>query len=145
MLDRPTLIKQIASGENFTYLFFWGHSVPKDHTVGKACLSQWYPAQFTFDGNLYPTAEHWMMASKARLFGDDVMLCQILNAPDPQSAKALGRQVANFDDKIWKANARRLVTEGNVHKFSQNSEMKAFLLSTGNAILVEAAPRENLL
>jgi predicted NAD-dependent protein-ADP-ribosyltransferase YbiA (DUF1768 family) len=34
-----------------------------------------------------------MMAAKARLFQDDAMLEQILSAPDPGIAKALGRQV----------------------------------------------------
>jgi predicted NAD-dependent protein-ADP-ribosyltransferase YbiA (DUF1768 family) len=41
-----------AAGELFTYLFFWGHTVPKDDSVGKTCFSQWYPAPFTVDGVL---------------------------------------------------------------------------------------------
>lgn len=142
MLDRPTLIKRIEAGEHFSYVCFWGHSVPKDGSIGKTCFSQWYPAAFEVEGNCYPTAEHWMMAAKARLFGDDEMLAQILGAPDPRSAKALGRKVRNFDDKVWKTNARRLVTEGNVYKFSQNNDLRLFLKSTGDAVLVEASPRD---
>lgn len=83
------------------------------------CFSQWCPAAFVMDGVSYPTAEHWMMAANARLFNDSEILNQILVAADPKTAKALGRQVKNFDDKLWKANARQLVTEGNVAKFSQ--------------------------
>ena len=70
MLDRLTLIERIAAGEQFTYVFFCGHTVPKDGSVGKTCFSQWYPSPFTVDGVLYPTAEHWMMGAKARLFKD---------------------------------------------------------------------------
>ena len=70
----PTDLQQLqiraADGEQFEFLFFWGHQVPKDGTVTKSCLSQWYPASFTVDGLHYPTAEHWMMAEKARLFDD---------------------------------------------------------------------------
>jgi ribA/ribD-fused uncharacterized protein len=33
---------------------------------------------------------------------------------------------------------------GNVQKFQQNPAMKEFLLSTGNTILVEAAPRDQI-
>ncbi len=84
------------------------------------------------------------MAGKARLFGDEDALQRILVAPDPKSAKANGREVRDFDDKVWKENARRLVTEGNVHKFSQNEELKSFLLGTGDAVLVEAAPRDQI-
>ncbi len=142
MLDRPTLINRIAAGEQFSYLFFWGHSVPKDGSVGKTCFSQWYPSPFEVDGISYPTAEHWMMAEKARLFGDDETLVEILASTDPHTAKALGRKVGGFDEKVWKANARRFVTEGNVQKFSQSVELKTFLISTGDAVLVEASPRD---
>ncbi len=142
MLDRPTLIQRIDDGEAFTYLCFYGHAVHSPIT--KTCFSPWYPAPFTVDGVVYPTAEHWMMAGKARLFGDEDALQRILVAPDPKSAKAIGREVRGFDDKVWKENARRLVTEGNVHKFSQNEELRKFLLSTEQTVLVEAAPRDQI-
>ena len=142
MLDRQTLSKRFATGEQFTFVFFWGHSVPKDGTIGKTCFSQWYTAAFEIDGITYATAEHWMMASKARLFNDPESIELILVASTPAEAKALGRQVKNFDDAVWKKNARRLVTEGNVAKFSQNKELGEFLLSTGDAVLVEASPRD---
>ena len=57
--------------------------------------------------------------AKARLFGDDDTLARILETEDPKTAKALGRKVKNFDDSIWKKNARRLVTEGNLAKFAE--------------------------
>ena len=69
--------------------------------LARRALSQWYPAPFTVDGVLYPTAEHWMMAAKARLFGEDEILEQILVASDPKTAKALGRMVKDFDDAVW--------------------------------------------
>ncbi len=100
MLDRQTLINRIAAGETFSYLFFGATQFQRTPRLERHASVKWYPSPFTVDGNLYPTAEHWMMASKARLFGDDEMLKQILKAPDPQSAIALGRHVANFDDRF---------------------------------------------
>ncbi|MCL4156008.1 UNVERIFIED_CONTAM: hypothetical protein GTU68_011559 [Idotea baltica] len=85
-----------------------------------------------------------MMAAKARLFGDAEILEKILIAPDPKTAKSLGRKVANFNDNIWKQNARELVTNGNFAKFSQNPELKTFLLGTGNSVLVEASPYDRI-
>ncbi len=55
--------------------------------------SAWYPAPFTVDGLLYPTAEHWMVAEKARLFDDDPAVEAILAATTPKAAKAQGRKV----------------------------------------------------
>ena len=126
MLDLTELRRRCSEGEQFRYLFFWGHQPASDGSITQSCLSQWYPASFTIADVVYPTAEHWMMASKARMFADDKTLQQILESADPKTAKALGRQVKNFDDKIWKENCRRLVTEGNLAKFGQNDYLRLF-------------------
>ena len=83
--NRQALITRINAGETFKYFFFWGHTPPKDGGTSKSCLSQWFPAK------------HWMMAEKARLFGDPEMLAEIIQAPGPKEAKASGRKVRNFD------------------------------------------------
>lgn len=144
MLDLTALRQRCKNGEEFRYLFFWGHQVPDDGTVKSSCLSQWYPAAFELEGIVYPTAEHWMMASKARLFGDDVILHEILEAADPKTAKALGRKVKDFEDDVWKRNCRRLVTQGNVAKFSQNDELRMFLIGTEDHVIVEASPFDRI-
>lgn len=94
------LLERVSRGEQFAFLFFWGHQVPRDGSITKGCLSQWYPAPFTVEGLVCPTAEHWMMAEKARLFGDLEMADQILAAPEPKQAKALGRRVRNAGDNL---------------------------------------------
>ena len=144
MLDLDELRRRCAQGEEFRYLFFWGHQPAKDGKITASCLSQWFAASLQIGNVLYLTAEHWMMASKARLFGDDETRQQILAAADPKTAKALGRQVKNFDDDAWKENCRRLVTEGNVAKFSQNETLRAYLLGTEDQVLVEASPYDRI-
>lgn len=144
MLTLNALRERCSNGETFEFLFFWGHRPSKSGQVTKSCFSQWYDASFTVDGIHYKTAEHFMMAGKARLFGDEAALEQILAAPEPKTAKALGRKVKGFDETQWKENARRLVTEGNLAKFSQNDDFRQFLLSTGNAVLVEASPYDRI-
>ncbi|MEL6705708.1 MAG: NADAR family protein, partial [Bacteroidota bacterium] len=94
MAPLPTTLDQIQQavqrGRRFKYLFFWGHKPRSDGRIGKACLSQWYTAPFSVDGYLYLTAEHFMMAEKARLFGDEDMRQRIITAPHPGAAKKLG-------------------------------------------------------
>ncbi|TWU49339.1 NADAR family protein [Rubripirellula reticaptiva] len=144
MLDLNSLRQRCSEGETFEYLYFWGHQPSKTGKITKSCFSQWYESSFTIDSVFYPTAEHWMMAAKARLFEDDETLAEILVAPDAKTVKALGRKVQNFNDGVWTADARRLVTEGNVAKFDQNSELKTFLISTGESVLVEASPYDRV-
>ena len=69
-MDLGELARLDEAGELPELLLFWGHRQPKGGGVGKSCLSQWYPAPFTADGVRYATAEHYIMAGKARLFGD---------------------------------------------------------------------------
>jgi hypothetical protein len=49
------------------------------------------------DGLSYPSAEHYMMAAKARVSGDAEAVEKILAAPYPGAATALGRQVRGID------------------------------------------------
>src|SRR5258707_4663802 len=86
------------AGEQPKYLLFWGHRPPTASGVGKGCLSQWWPAPFTVDGVVYPTAEHFMMAGKALLFGDSEAAERIVQASHPGAAKALGPQVRGVDE-----------------------------------------------
>jgi ribA/ribD-fused uncharacterized protein len=122
------------------FLFFWGHQPNKDGSISKTCFSQWWLSSFDVDGITYKTAEHWMMAKKALLFNDKEIFEKIIQAKSPAEAKKLGREVKNYDDKLWLANRYQIVKEGNYHKFSQNAELATFLLNTKERILVEASP-----
>jgi ribA/ribD-fused uncharacterized protein len=132
----------LAQQQDLSYLHFWGHT-ERGQSVSKACLSQWYPAPIEVDGIRYATAEHWMMAGKARLF-DPAMIDQILANSDPAAAKALGRHIKHFDDQIWQQHRFNLVMAGNLAKFSQHPNLQDFLLATGEQVLVEAAPNDRI-
>ena len=138
------LIDYINQGNQPKYLCFWGHQPNKDGSIGKSCLSQWYEASFEIDGVKYKTAEHYMMAEKARLFGNDNLLPEILAASHPGEAKKLGRQIKGFNEGTWSEHRLPIVVRGNVSKFSQNKALQEFLLNTGERILVEASPRDRI-
>ncbi len=128
------------AGEQLEFVFFWGHRPAKDGAVTASCFSQWYEAPFTVEGQRYATAEHYMMAEKAALFGDQATKALILHAPDPGAAKAFGRQVTGFDESLWLKHRFSIVVRANEAKFAQNSELRTFLQQTGTNVLVEASP-----
>jgi ribA/ribD-fused uncharacterized protein len=134
----------IESGARPCYLLFWGHQPPPAGGVGKGCLSQWWPAAFTVDGLSYPSAEHFMMAGKASLFGDPKTAARIRQAPHPDAAKALGRQVRGFDEQRWAQHRFDLVVTANLAKFGQHGDLREFLLGTGDRVIVEASPRDRI-
>jgi ribA/ribD-fused uncharacterized protein len=75
------------------FLFFWGHQPERDGSIGKGCLSQWWPCSFVVDGQEFASAEHYMMWRKALLFEDVTVAARVLAAASPGEAKALGREV----------------------------------------------------
>lgn len=140
-LSREALL---ASGASYSFRPFYGHTPRADGRLSDACFSQWWRCKFVVDGVEYVTAEQFMMAGKARLFGDEEALGRILAEPSPARAKALGRAVKRFDAEVWAAHRFELVTAGNVAKFSADEALKAYLLSTGDEVLVEASPRDRI-
>jgi ribA/ribD-fused uncharacterized protein len=134
------LCGRFNAGETFSFLYFWGHRPRRDGQMSSSCFSQWFEASFEIDGVRYAAAEHFMMAEKARLFGDTETLARILVADTPGAAKAFGRQVKGYEEAAWEARRFDAVVEGNLAKFSQNAALAAFLRSTGNQVLVEASP-----
>lgn len=138
------LASLVRDGARPKCLLFWGHRPPLAGGVGKGCLSQWWPAAFTVGGTTYPTAEHFMMACKALLFGDTETADRILQAPHPGAAKALGRQVHRFDEQRWAKRRFEIVVTGNLAKFGQHPELRQFLLATADRVLAEASPRDRV-
>jgi ribA/ribD-fused uncharacterized protein len=132
------------AGERIDILPFWGHQPTRSGAIGIGCLSQWWPAEFSVDGERYPTAEHWMMAGKARLFEDKEGLDAVLAARNPGAAKAAGRQIRGFDEQRWNAARYGIVLAGTRAKFSQHPELGQFLVATGRQVLVEASPYDRI-
>ena len=99
--DLETLRKAYNRGDHLKYLFFWGHTPPADGRINESCFSQWWMCRFAVDGTEYTCAEQFMMAEKARMFGDGEMLSMILKAKHPKEMKAYGRAVRNFDKDKW--------------------------------------------
>jgi len=137
-------IDDYNSGEDMEFLFFWGHHPRKDGEVNHSCFSQWYDSKFTVDDAQFKTAEHWMMAEKANLFSDLGIIDEILNSKTPKDAKALGRKIKNFDNKLWNDNKYEIVKQGNLHKFVEYEDLKEFLIGTGDKVLVEASPYDKI-
>lgn len=139
-LDRPTRITMES-----TYVFFYGHSPSKyARGVKHYVLSQWHPCSFVEHGVMYTTAEQYMMAKKAELFEDADALRAIMASTDPRAIKKLGRMVRGFDADRWTAVAYEIVVRANRLKFSQDTDLRDVLLSTSDALIVEASPTDRI-
>ena len=106
--------------------------------------SQWHKCTFVIDDQEYSSAEQYMMAEKARLFGDDDMCRQILATRDTKKQKQLGRKVRGFNIDLWNAACEDIVYKGNLAKFQQNPKLLAKLKATGSREIAEASPKDTI-
>lgn len=117
------------------FVLFWQPPSP---------FSQWTYSEFVVDDVLYTHAEQFMMAEKARLFGDSAARARILATPDPRRQRSIGREVQGFSVGKWTEARADIVVRGNLAKFSQDPALREALLATGDRTMVEASPRDSI-
>ena len=101
------------------HVAFWG-----------SAFSNFYPCSFTEGGKVWKNSEQCFMAKKAEYFKDMEILEEILKAETPEKAKKLGRKVKNFDAEKWSKVCFDKMYDAVYAKFSQNNDLKEFLLSS---------------
>lgn len=121
------------------YTFFWA-----EPTCRSCPFSQWMISPFVLDGIAYNCAEQYMMAGKAKVFGDIETLEKIMQEKEPSLHKKLGRGVLNFEPNKWSKYSRSIVYKGNLAKFSQNSILKDAIKDTIGTCLVESSPYDRV-
>ncbi|WP_444930666.1 NADAR family protein [Microbulbifer sp. SSSA002] len=141
--SKEALVAHTNHENSVKYLFFWGHQ-KSTRGISKGCFSQWYDSPYECSGHRFMTAEHHMMYQKAILFSDNEAATKLLSASNPGEAKAIGRQVRGFDQAKWDQFKVEIVVSANLAKFGSNPELKEFLLSTGEQVLVEASPVDRI-
>lgn len=106
-------------------------------------LGNWFSSPFTVDGKNFVNSEHYFMWKKILMFQPELE-DTILKMTNPKDMKYLGGKVKNYDDVIWGSARYGIMKAAVTEKFKQSPELKAQLLSTGNAILVEASPYDRI-
>lgn len=126
--------------------FFWHSDSP---------LSQSYSCRFNSiasNSNITPftSSYQYMIGEKALIFGDYRIYDQVLSTSDVAKIRDLGRLIGHspnareFNEEVWSTWKYRTVLHGNDLKFSQNIELKDYLLDTGTDRLAEASPYDRV-
>jgi ribA/ribD-fused uncharacterized protein len=98
------------------------------------------------DDQIFVTNEQFMMYWKAVIFEDWATADAILAGSDmhPAVHKKMGRHVSGFSDALWDKYKVDIVNTATLLKFTQNPKLKELLLSTGDKIIVEASPFDQI-
>lgn len=135
-------LRKRSKEEEFTYLFFSRPTPSENGRPGEGALSTRWVAPFQIGDQEYPTVDHFMMYSKAMLFGDEESAEKILATESPDRVQELGRQVKDFDSELWREHRFAIALRGNLAKFSQNEDLKEYIFSTGEAIFIATSASE---
>ena len=138
------LQQELAAGKMRELRLFWEHQPAENDQLTIGCLSQLWMEDFHFFSDPYHCMEQYMMAFKAQLFDDEEIRWEILKCNDPKLCRDLGRRVRGFDQTVWDKFKYSIVLNGNWRKFSQNQDLREFLLSTGDSVLVAASPSDDI-
>lgn len=125
------------AGDGVEVVAFFGDDDP---------LSNWYNSGRSFSV-IYPcggearvrTAEHGLMIGKALVFGDVETRQKIEACRTPKAAKALGRKVRGFSERVWEANREVIMDAVLGAKFASGRTEHASLMLTKGARIVEAS------
>jgi ribA/ribD-fused uncharacterized protein len=123
-----------------THVYFWG---------GKCEFSNWHRRHKLIldplnDDQMFDSSEQHFMWWKALFFGDMRICDLIAKQPDPAITKKLGREIKGYNDRLWSCVRLGYMTYSCYLKFSQNPDLKKFILDTGDRILVEASPLDKI-
>jgi len=98
------------------------------------CFSNFAPYPIQLGGKTWPTSEHYFQAQK---FEEEHEREVVRKAKSPMIAARLGRSRKRKLRPDWESVKVSVMTEAVRAKFTQHEELRALLLSTGAAILVE--------
>lgn len=104
-------------------------------------FSNFFPSAFDLDGKRWPTTEHYFQAQKFTAtpeYQEEIRL-----AKTPEKAKSLGASREKPIRADWDQVREDVMKKALKAKFTQNADLKALLLSTGNRPLVEANPTDS--
>jgi ribA/ribD-fused uncharacterized protein len=104
-------------------------------------FSNFFPSAFDLDGKRWPTTEHYFQAQKFTAtpeYQEEIRL-----AKTPEKAKSLGGSREKPIRADWDQVREDVMKKALKAKFTQNADLKAMLLSTGNRPLVEANPTDS--
>jgi ribA/ribD-fused uncharacterized protein len=105
-------------------------------------FSNFAPSPIRLKGRVWPTVEHYFQAQK--FAGTDEPHADVIRrAGSPMMAARMGRDRKKKLRRDWESVKVSVMREAVLAKFEQHDELRALLLSTGNARLVEHTERDD--
>lgn len=139
---------KFSSAEQF--MMYCKAKLFKDETVAQKILDM------NNSEHIYKTSDgvetHREPTVLNKFFHGQITKAEIFKNPDlskewgalQKEIKDLGREVKGYHDPTWKKHRVSYVAKGSYEKFTQNPDIEDILLNTGETIMVEASPYDQI-
>ena len=107
-------------------------------------LSNFHRSRFEVDDVDYNSVEQYLSVHKAMLFDTAEVAKGIMRLDKPEEQKKRVKKLKNFNHDIWSRQAGPILDKALFAKFSQNENLKDYLIKTGSTTLGEASAHDRL-
>jgi N-glycosidase YbiA len=107
------------------------------------CFSNFSPHRIDLEGVIWSTSEHYYQAQKFVGTQYHHLCGQIRQAASPELAAAIGRNPLHIVRSDWNLLKTNIMYRAVFTKFKSHSDLKALLLGTGEALIVENSPTDS--
>ena len=121
---------KVATKENSDTIGFFGELCP---------FSNFYSAEFMWNGHMYHSLEQYIQHQKAIYCGDTTAANDIMSCKTALQCKRASKNIENYNSDEWSRYAETECIKGLLAKFDQNPKLKTILLNTGSKTLVECS------
>ncbi len=104
------------------------------------CFSNFSRHSIFLKGKRWPTSEHYFQAQK---FAGEPDEEEVRKATKPMQAAQMGRDRTRPLRRDWESVKEQVMLDALRAKFTQHEELKAVLLGTGDAVLVEHTEKDS--
>lgn len=103
-------------------------------------LCPWFRRNIVENGITFNSCEQYHLYHKALQFGETDLAKKIMNTKYPYDQFTITREhkIAKFDANIWTEKCLQVSYQAHKLKFTQHRDLRDALLSTGDALIVEA-------
>lgn len=137
-----SLLKQKSNWDKDDFIFFG--KIRESKQINKSCLSPWYISNFIIeDIDFKNLCQYILMCrmEKGHLYGIKETINEL---GSPKEIKQYIREYKYYLPELSKEDIYYFTTESNFAKFTQNDDLRNFLISTKDKILVYISKRDKM-
>lgn len=131
------LEKELKEGNKKEFFVFSDGLNPAEGKICEECLGLTWIENFDYIARGYRNIKEYLLCEKARLFDDEEAEAQI-NEALLTDLDTLEVNIKDYDEKVWKKYFPYILLNGLYRKFFSNKDLREYLLSTGDSVLVYA-------